>query len=112
MEIARKTGLLQCGHLTLGLCERRPWRNRRESQTSSGATHALLWTRNGRVVELGTLGGDFSGAFAVNDRGHVGGNAIGKPHAFRWTREEGMVDLGTVSGNESWTFAVERFVDA
>jgi probable HAF family extracellular repeat protein len=54
------------------------------------------------MVDLGTLGGTFSGAFAVSDSGHVvgwsfiAGDAEG--HVFSWTKQGGMVDLGTLGG--------------
>ena len=53
-------------------------------------------------TDLGTLGGSFSGANAINDHGQVGGLATIPPtnipfHAFLW--ENGtMTDLGTLGG--------------
>lgn len=70
---------------------------------------AFLWTEEGGVLELGTLGGPFSRAFAINDRGMVVGEAQtseGNYHAFLWTEATGMEDLGTLGGDESHAYAV------
>ena len=63
------------------------------------------------MVDLGTLGGTASYAFAVNDGGqavgdsHVHGDAT---HGFSWTKEDGMVDLGTLGGIVSHALAVNE----
>src|SRR6267378_433570 len=53
------------------------------------------------IQDLGTLGGDWSQATAVNDLGQVIGwsatNASGDPHAFLWSGGS-MKDLGTLGG--------------
>jgi probable HAF family extracellular repeat protein len=41
-----------------------------DSLSGNPANHATLW-RNGEIIDLGTLGGDFGGATAVNNRGQV-----------------------------------------
>ena len=54
------------------------------------------------MVDLGTLGGRTSSAFAINDRGDVGGLADlsdGTQRVFFWTVEDGMIDIGTLGGN-------------
>ncbi len=67
------------------------------------ARHALLW-QNGRVTDLGNLGGDFGNiAFFVNNHGQVVGSSdlAGDEtgHAFLWTRGTGIQDLGTLPGD-------------
>ena len=69
-------------------------------------SHAWLW-QDGRVTDLGNLGGDgqFGGnhACAINNRGQVVGHSdlTGDTtfHAYLWTREAGMRDLGTLPGD-------------
>lgn len=69
--------------------------------TSIGASgsRAFLW-RDGRMVDLGTLGGGSSQAAAVNNQDQVVGmseTADGVTHAFLW--EEGvMTDIGALAG--------------
>lgn len=55
------------------------------------------------VIDLGTLGGTFSGAYAVNNRGNVAGAAnlpAENQHAFLW-HDGQMSDLGTLGGSNS-----------
>lgn len=61
------------------------------------------------IVDLGTLGGRESEAFAVNDHGQVVGSSFtarGSLHAFSWTRAAGLVDLGTLGGTDSQALVV------
>jgi probable HAF family extracellular repeat protein len=58
------------------------------SGTTFGEARAFLW-ENGKMTDLGTLGGDFSEASAINDRGQVVGWAMtaeGEQHAVLWTK--------------------------
>jgi probable HAF family extracellular repeat protein len=79
------------------------------NSTTTGAgdfQHAFLWTPitpngvDGAMIDLGTLGGNFSAAIDVNARGHVIGvsNTADNPHArpFVYTSNSGMVDLATL----------------
>ncbi len=69
---------------------------------ASTAGHAVLWERDGTAVNLGSLGGAFSGASSINNQGEVVGTADspkdGTRHAFYWTRKTGMVDYGAWPG--------------
>ena len=65
--------------------------------------HAVMW-ENGRVIDLGNLGGDGAGAgnhaCSLNNRGQVVGHSNLRNdvtfHAFLWTKEKRMQDLGTL----------------
>jgi probable HAF family extracellular repeat protein len=58
--------------------------------------HAFLW-RNGRMIDLGTLGGPESRAEGINDKSHIVGTSStrlgGPPRAFLWKDGE-MRDIG------------------
>src|SRR5260370_27039504 len=62
---------------------------------------AVLW-RHGKMIRLGTLGGQSSVARAINDRGQVVGDsdlASGESHGFLWQRGK-MTDPGVLSAND------------
>ena len=61
------------------------------------------------MIDLGTLGGTYSDASAINDRGQVTGyanTAGGYSHAFRWTASGSMQDRGTLGGTDSSASAI------
>jgi probable HAF family extracellular repeat protein len=84
---------------------------------------AVLWSDQGKIQDLGTLGGQYGVSQAINSRGQVVGvaaNAIADPYnlfdyiiwgisagtqsrAFLWDKETGMQDLGTLgTGNDAY----------
>lgn len=78
---------------------------------------AVLW-KNGQIIDLGTLGGNESSAFSVNNRGQVVGvavNTIPDPFSFLATQlraflwQDGAIhDLGTLGGPEAWALFVNE----
>lgn len=67
------------------------------------------------VQDLGTLGGSFSRAYAINKAGWVVGESEtedGRIRAFLWTPERGMVPLGAPDGLATRAFAVNDMGDA
>lgn len=63
-----------------------------------------MWTRAGGIRSLGTLGGDFSDAAAVNTHRRVVGTSAsgrGRQVAFFWTPELGMRRLPPLGENNS-----------
>ncbi len=66
---------------------------------------AVMVRSDGTVIKLGTLGGSFSSAHDINDRGDVVGEAetaTGETRAYLWQSATGMINLGTLGGNYSW----------
>jgi probable HAF family extracellular repeat protein len=54
------------------------------------------------MTSLGTLGGDWSTAWDINDHGQIVGYSSveqGKSRAFYWDSENGMIELPTFGGN-------------
>lgn len=63
-----------------------------------------------KIIDLGSLGGDYSEAYAVNDFGYVVGDscldsACSRMHPFIWSESTGMHDLGTLPGGNPYAIA-------
>jgi len=75
-------------------------------------TAALRWSPTGVVTNLGTLGGTFAEARAINNLGQIVGDSLlagdSTFHAFRWTPGSGMQDLGTLDGGDSFAYAINK----
>jgi probable HAF family extracellular repeat protein len=81
-----------------------------------GATsRAFIWSEATGVSDLGTLGGAYAQAYAINDSGFITGNSqiagtdlAGTVHAFLYqpltstVSSKAMLDLGTLGGNSSY----------
>ena len=76
------------------------------TQQSGGTSRAMLRNPEGGASDLGTLGGESSWAYGINESGQVVGASLtttGERHAFLWTPGQGMQDLGTLGGGTSST---------
>jgi probable HAF family extracellular repeat protein len=79
------------------------------SATGAGDQHAFMW-QNGKMRDLGTLGGKDSSALAINDQGQIVGQSTlpsGIQHAFVWQNGR-MTDLGTLGGTTSFAGAINE----
>jgi probable HAF family extracellular repeat protein len=65
-------------------------------------TQVPFFWDDGTMVNLGTLGGVYGAAAALNNHGQVAGNSDlasdSISHAFLWDRKGGMKDIGTLGG--------------
>ena len=69
------------------------------ARRADGHTRAFVW-QDGKVTELGTLGGADSFGHAINDAGHVVGASHtddGVLHAFLWSGDNNMLGAGAAA---------------
>jgi probable HAF family extracellular repeat protein len=80
-------------------------------------SRAFFWSKSTGMIDLGTLGGAYAQAFAINDSGFITGNSQLRAtdsqtvHAFlspspMGTGAIGMRDLGTLGGSFSYGMAI------
>ena len=81
------------------------------SEDAAAVRRAVLWRRDGRVVDLGTPAGADSLAVAMNERTEIVGSfqtvvpSGYSRHAFLW-RRGALIDLGTLGGDYSSATAI------
>ena len=84
----------------------------------SAESRAFLWTAQGGMSDIGTLGGAYAQANAINDTGFVTGTAqipapVAMTHAFiynpRGAGPAAMRDLGVLGGYSSYGMAINNY---
>jgi probable HAF family extracellular repeat protein len=71
--------------------------------TGIPTTDPFLWTKDGGMQDLGTLGGTVGLPLSMNNRGQVAGDS-NMPgdltfHPFLWDKKNGIIDVGTLGGD-------------
>jgi probable HAF family extracellular repeat protein len=84
-------------------------------EVAGASSMRAVLIKGGRPKDLGTLGGEYSAAYAINSSGQVAGKADVAPefdgarptHAFLW-QSGTMRDLGTLGGTNSFAYAINN----
>ena len=73
--------------------------------TSTVGTHAFVWTAAAGMRDIGTLGGNYTRGWSINESGQIAGESgdvgpmgLRTRLAFRFTEGVGMISLGTLPG--------------
>ncbi len=82
--------------------------------TGNAEQHAFLWTpaapngTNGTMIDLGTLGGTYSGGYGINATGEVTGfaNIAGDSESHAFLYDGTMHDLGTLGGMAAYGYGI------
>src|SRR5258708_10040996 len=86
--------------------------NTSADSTDGGFTEDPFFWENGKMVDIGTLGGTGGVPWFMNDHGQVVGNSNlagdQTSHAFVWDKENGLKDLGTLP---SQTFSLAAWIN-
>ena len=91
-------------------------------ERDSENSRAFVWTQQTGMVDIGTLGGSYAQAYAINDAGYITGTsqtwATGPltthafiyqlPIAYRRAASE-CVDLGVLGGHSSYGMAINGY---
>ena len=86
-------------------------------QRDSRESRAFMWSGQTGMIDIGTLGGAYAQAYAINDVGYITGtaqtwNAAVTTHAFIYRalspNNEGMRDLGVLGGFSSYGMAINN----
>jgi probable HAF family extracellular repeat protein len=89
-------------------------------QRDSSESRAFLWSNQTGMIDIGTLGGGYAQAYAINDAGAITGASqtqgmgpMAMTHAFIYrqlsTRSQRMQDLGVLAGLFSYGMAINDY---
>jgi probable HAF family extracellular repeat protein len=79
-----------------------------DGQLANGTFRGMVWSPDGSVTLLGTLGGNSSQATGINNGGEVVGFAsVSSGYQYAFTVLDGMmIDLGTLGGGSSYAYGI------